>query len=284
MRKSAQKQSFLQKTPLLFDFDEIMPRNTPVFFRESKNELTPLHRHTYVEFFYTLEGVSTHIFNGTRQNVRYGDAYILTPRDIHGFEPIEGEKTRHMDICIEINYFKTLCEYFSPSLCRDFLNGNGISLKLSAETIQKIDRYVPMLFLNTGEDTYRLAAKMLTVILIELIVEHKAEKQLPMPKWLVQLLGDFNSRNNFQTDTSDLIKTYAYNANYMRRIFKKFVGMNMTDYFNRQKMDYAYVLLTSTDKSVEEICEMIGFNNISYFYHLFKSLYSKTPNQVRLNQ
>ena len=273
-----------QKKPLLFVFEEIMPQNTPVYLRNSKNETTPLHRHTYVEFFYTLEGVGTHIFNGKRESVRFGDACILNPNDVHGFEPIEGFDTRHMDICIEINYFKSVCDYFSPSVAPVFLGGNGITFKLSAEKIQKIEGYIPLLFLSPNEEKYKMSAKLLTSMFVELIIEHNAKSKPPMPQWLFHLLGDFNTRSNFQTDISDITKNYSYNANYMRRIFKEYTGVTMTDYFNRQKMDYAYTLLTSTELSVEQICEIVGFNNISYFYHLFKDVYSKTPNQIRKKQ
>ena len=273
-----------QKQPLLFVFEEIMPRNTPVFPRVSKNEITPLHKHTYVEFFYTLEGVGTHILNGKKYPVRFGDACILTPNDIHGFEPVKGAETKHMDVCIEAGYFKSIFDYFSPTQSAAFFNGNAVTFKLSAEKLQKIDHYVPLLFLTPTEETYKTAAKILVSIFIELIIAHSAEKQPLMPDWLFKLLGDFNSRGNFQCPISDITGKYAYNANYMRRIFKEYTGITMTEYFNRQKMDYAYTLLTSTDKPVETICEIVGFNNISYFYHLFKEIYNATPNQIRNKQ
>ena len=273
-----------QKQPLLFVFEEIMPRNTPVFPRVSKNEITPLHKHTYVEFFYTLEGVGTHILNGKKYPVRFGDACILTPNDIHGFEPVKGSETKHMDVCIEAGYFKSVFDYFSPTQSASFFNGNAVTFKLSAEKLQKIDHYVPLLFLTPTEETYKTTAKILVSIFIELIIANSAEKQPLMPDWLFRLLGDFNSRCNFQCPISDITGKYAYNANYMRRIFKEYTGITMTEYFNRQKMDYAYTLLTSTDKPVETICEIVGFNNISYFYHLFKEIYTATPNQLRNKQ
>lgn len=269
---------------LLFVFEEIMPQNTPVYFRISKNEITPLHRHNYVEFFYTLEGVGTHILNGKKEAVRFGDACILTPKDVHGFQPIEGNETRHMDICIEINYFKSVCDFLSPSVADSFLNGNAVSFKLSAEKVQRIDRYIPLLYLSPSEEKYKSAAKILTAMFVELIIEHNSKTNPPMPQWLFHLLGDLNSRNNFLLGISSITEKYSYNANYMRRIFKEYTGVTMTDYFNRKKMDYAYTLLTQTDLSIERICEIIGFNNISYFYHLFKELYNKTPNHVRKEQ
>lgn len=266
---------------LYFVYDEIMPRNTPAFPRVSKNEITPLHRHDYVEFFYTLEGSGTHIFNGKRENVSVGDACVLTPNDIHGFTPIENEPTKHMDICIDINYFKQICDFFSPTLTDRFLSGNGLTFELSAEKIAMFEQYVPNLFLNVGEDAYRISAKILTSMIVELIFACHTDQKPTMPEWIFDLLAEFNYRANFRTPLSEITKKFNYNADYMRRVFKQYTGLNMTDYFNNQKMDYAYTLLSTTKLPVESVCEAIGLNNISYFYHLFKSIYNKTPNEVR---
>lgn len=266
---------------LFFKFDEIMPRNTPVFPRVSKNELTPLHRHDYIEFFYTLEGSGIHVLNGRRESVTAGDACVLTPNDVHGFNPVADKSTKHMDICVDINYFKQVCDFFSPTLTNEFLKGNGMTFELSAEKIAKFEQYVPNLFLSTGENAYRVSAKILTSMIIELIFAFHSEQKPAMPEWIFGLLAEFNSRANFQTPLSDITKKFNYNADYMRRVFKQYTGLNMTDYFNNQKMDYAYTLLSTTKLPIESICEAIGLNNISYFYHLFKSIYNKTPNEIR---
>lgn len=266
---------------LFFVFEEIMPRNTPVYPRVSENEITPLHRHDYIEFFYTLEGTGTHLFNGKKEPAVFGDACVLNPNDVHGFNPVSGANTKHMDICIDINYFKQICDYFSPSVTQRFLEGNGLTFKLSAEKVAKLEHYVPNLFLNTSEDSYRLSAKLLVTMIIELIVAHYSEQSPVMPEWMFNLLKEFTSRENFKRTISDITKKFNYNPAYMRRIFKQYTGLNMTDYFNQQKTDYAYTLLSTTKLPVEAICETIGFNNISYFYHLFKSIYNKTPNEVR---
>ncbi len=270
-----------QKKPLLFVFEEIMPKNAPVFPRDSRNETTPLHKHDYVEFFYTTEGEATHILNGKKYPVKSGDACILTPNDVHGFEPVKGSETRHTDVCVEAEFFRSAFDYFSPTHSAAFFGGNAVTFRISAEKMRQIDHYVPLLFLSPTEETYKTTAKILVSTFIEMIIARGAEKQPPMPKWLFGLLGDFNSRGNFRRSVSEITGKYAYNANYMRRVFKEYTGVTMTDYFNRQKMNYAYMLLASTDEPVEAICENVGFDNVSYFYHLFKNVYNATPNRIR---
>ena len=81
---------------------------------------------------------------------------------------------------------------------------------------------------------------------------------------------------------AELTADFAYNADYMRRLFKRYVGMTMTDYFNKQKMNYAYSMLQNGNQTVEEICEAVGIANMPYFHKLFKDTFHTTPKQVRL--
>ena len=90
-----------------------------------------------------------------------------------------------------------------------------------------------------------------------------------------------NSHDNLAVDLAQIIDHFSYSKEYMRRSFKKYLGMTMTDYFNKQKMLYAYSLLQTTPYSIEKICELIGISNISYFYQLFKKTFRITPHTVR---
>lgn len=275
------QQSCNNPAVLLFDYNEIKPKNAPVFYRVSVNENTPLHKHNYVEFFYSTEGSITHVVNGEKEIAGCGDSCLLTPNDTHKFELIEKEKVKHTDICMDLKFFTKVCDCFSPSLTKKILAGNALHFHLSAEKLANFEQYVTNLSLNEIDDSYRISAQILTTMIIELAFSYLTKKNPTIPEWMVDLLGLLNSRVNIKTPLSDIIKKYHYNENYIRGKFKQYIGTNMTDYFNRQKMNYAYNLLSSTKLPVESICESIGFNNISYFYHLFKSIYNKTPNDVR---
>lgn len=273
-----------EQTILLYDFELSMPTATditPIFSRATNSEYTPLHRHSYIEFFYVYEGSGIHILNGKEQILTRGDAYIMPPNDVHGFPQKDGTIFRHMDIGIKIDYFKKLCDFLSPGLFNDFLNGDSIYFKLSSEQISKFEHYIPYLYLDQTDRTYALSAKALATTLMLLLIESHYIKRPDVPSWLLELLTVLNSRNNFKLELSDLISDFPYNADYMRRLFKKHTGMTMTDYFNRQKMDHAYTLLSTTDASVETICEMVGIDSLSYFYNLFKRVFNTTPGEIQ---
>jgi len=70
---------------------------------------------------------------------------------------------------------------------------------------------------------------------------------------------------------------------YLTRLFKKELGVNIITYINRKRIYTSLKLLKSTDLSIEEIGDLIGLNNTSYFYTLFKKEIGVSPKQYRNN-
>ncbi|MCY9661370.1 helix-turn-helix domain-containing protein [Paenibacillus chondroitinus] len=68
---------------------------------------------------------------------------------------------------------------------------------------------------------------------------------------------------------------------YLSRLFKKETGENFVEYVTRMKMEKAKELLEITDKTVEQIADMLGYENKNYFGKLFKAHTGTVPNAFR---
>jgi AraC-like DNA-binding protein len=64
---------------------------------------------------------------------------------------------------------------------------------------------------------------------------------------------------------------------YFSRLFKKDVGESFSAYVAKKKIDAAAQLLTSTEKPVYEISEMLGFGDCGYFIKVFGKQNGVTP-------
>jgi len=71
------------------------------------------------------------------------------------------------------------------------------------------------------------------------------------------------------------------NPSYFSRMFKKETGETFTDFVIRMKMERARELLDTTNYSVGTICDMLGYDNQSYFIKTFKSAVGVTPMEYR---
>ena len=70
-------------------------------------------------------------------------------------------------------------------------------------------------------------------------------------------------------------------SDYLTRLFKKEMGMNIITYINKKRIETSLELLKVTDLSIAEIGDLIGLNNTSYFYTLFKKETGTSPKQYR---
>ncbi len=68
---------------------------------------------------------------------------------------------------------------------------------------------------------------------------------------------------------------------YLTRLFKKELGMTVIHYMNQKRIYRSLKLLVTTTLSIEEIGDLVGLGNTSYFHALFKKQIGLSPNQYR---
>lgn len=86
--------------------------------------------------------------------------------------------------------------------------------------------------------------------------------------------------------TGDLsLKRFAdelfLNTSYLSTLFKKEVGMTLTDYVNKNRIAYAKKLLKSTTLSIQDIAAKSGIPDIHYFTRLFRREMGMSPREWR---
>lgn len=84
---------------------------------------------------------------------------------------------------------------------------------------------------------------------------------------------------NFQIST--IAEHFSISAPSMRKIFREYTGIGISDYVTNIKMEKAMQLLRETDTNVQEIVTAIGNTDASAFIRLFKKKTGMTPGQYR---
>ena len=70
----------------------------------------------------------------------------------------------------------------------------------------------------------------------------------------------------------------------LSRLFKDLVGQGFKEYITGKRLEMAFGLLQSTDCSVTEIANRVGFENATYFSSVFKKHYGFSPTKVKKNK
>ena len=90
---------------------------------------------------------------------------------------------------------------------------------------------------------------------------------------------------NYKSGTLNEISLRLHQPNYaISALLKKHTGFNFKELLKQRKLQQAEYLLTHTRLSADDIMEMIGYNNSSYFYRIFMEMYGMSPRDYRLSK
>lgn len=95
------------------------------------------------------------------------------------------------------------------------------------------------------------------------------------------IISYVREHTNFPISTSHIAAEFGYNSNYLSGLFKKEIGISLSDFIMRTKLEESCELLLYTKKSILEISEYLCFCSQSYFQRAFKKQYGVTPMQYR---
>ena len=90
--------------------------------------------------------------------------------------------------------------------------------------------------------------------------------------------------NRSYTEPLSLTQISEYinvNPSSLSSEFNAEMGMSLTEYISRLRLEHAQRLLADTDLSVSEIACQSGFANVKYFREVFKKQTGMSPQQYR---
>jgi YesN/AraC family two-component response regulator len=114
----------------------------------------------------------------------------------------------------------------------------------------------------------------ITEDLIKALNRYSMNQYSPIVKMAIEYIQNNKFKFLYAKDVSDAIKI---NRSYLSKKFKEDVGETITNYIHRVKMDLAIELMESNIYKYNEIAELLGYANYSYFSRVFKKYHGKTP-------
>lgn len=102
-----------------------------------------------------------------------------------------------------------------------------------------------------------------------------------IPTWLGLLALEMQKQQNYQEGLNALYRISQKSPEYLCRVFKKHLNKTPTEFINDIRIANAKLALEYTNRSILQICEEVGFDNTSHFYHLFKKDTGLSPKAFR---
>lgn len=295
-KHSIDKSIYTNDKQFIIDSKKILADSQLINIRKHTRFINfPAHKHNYIEFNYVYKGKLTEVIHNKTIELKEGEIIFLNKDITH-----EIEKSSEEDIIINFiirpeffDFILNLSEndniIFSFLLKSLYLNKNNkgeyLYFKVSdekyiKEILEKIimEIYEPRIMSST---TIKLLVGLLIVELIkkpdkiEIYSEDNYDSLM-----LIEVLKyiDNNYANATLFEISEILKQPHYKIS---KLVKKQTNMTFKELLQEKRLNKAKQLLNETDISVVEIISLVGYENLTYFYKIFKEKYGYTPKNYK---
>lgn len=98
-----------------------------------------------------------------------------------------------------------------------------------------------------------------------------SKEQRKTMNWLIFEEISQYIRQHYSTVTiRELSDVFHFHEDYFNRLIKNRTGMTYSSYVQNLRLEMAEQLLRNSDKSIEEIADIVGYQNRGFFYKLFE--------------
>ena len=129
-----------------------------------------------------------------------------------------------------------------------------------------------------GQDRRQYFLSVLPELLYQ-VYHAPTDNMFLFPSWLSLLVEQMEKPSNFVKGLPRMLHLSGVSQEHLNRTFKKYFGLTPTAYINMKRVNYCAELLSEKQADILDACYKSGFNNVGYFYQVFRSVYHCTPKQ-----
>ncbi|NLF28656.1 MAG: AraC family transcriptional regulator [Clostridiales bacterium] len=242
------------------------------------------HYHLEYELSIVLSGVHLLILDGETLRLQTGNILLLRPEEVHSRKmEVPG---KYIAVTLPAAEVDAMARYLGDGMpARMLRSGPPPSAVLSPTEIERYVHRIERVNLFCATDEQRALAE-LRALLVDLCFYRLAgadESASDRTPWLRKLLQGMEKPENIRRGLPAILEMTPYSHEYLCREFKRMMGMTPTEYINGARLNLALRMLQSPEHDIVDICYAVGFESVSYFYHLFKAKFGNTPNRYRKN-
>jgi AraC family cel operon transcriptional repressor len=216
-----------------------------------------------------------------------GDMVFFRPYDRHIYIRSGNNTAKHRDILFQSEFFNSVMDFLGKDFAGSYYSKNlPFKINVPLDKLEELENSINNYYLIKHDNAKEklLSAKFMLIKLFGYFRNNtvlEEEKKNEYPTWLNDLLQQMNMSQLYKEGLPSIMSMFNYNKSYMCNIFKKYMGVTMTDYLNDLRLSYAASQIKLTNSSILYISHEAGFSSISYFNKLFKKKYRCTPKKFK---
>lgn len=259
-----------------------------------------VHKHEFIEMVYILSGTAKHCVDGEYLPVKRGDLFIINAGTPHAFI-VEPEETKN---------FVAYDLMFTPAFFDQSAAGNdGIEVLNGSFMFYSLfsGRQERQPYFSVSGSTYTVFGELFNKIYMEHRGREKGYQEI-IRAYLLQLIimifrmddasGRQTDKNrnhraveyvlgyiktNFDKHISiqELADKVYLSRDYLGRCFRDATGLTISAMIQKIRVEQACYLLSATNRTVADIAASCGFEDMKFFYAVFKKQMGLLPGEYR---
>lgn len=261
-----------------------------------------MHKHEFIEIVYIISGQAIHKVAGKTYDVKRGDLFIINSGTAHVFYESKDSPEPFVayDLMFTPEFFDWSSRGESPtegfnkyfmfySLFSEkkdlppFFSVSGSVHTMFGELFNKI--YLEHRGCEKGyTEIIRAYLLQLVITIFRLEEERMSKAGSSRNKQVINYITDYIAENyNSHISVAELARMVYLSPDYLGKIFRKSTGMTISMMIQKVRIENVCHLLTSTEYTVAKIADLCGFEDMKFFYRVFKKHMGVLPNDYRNN-
>jgi AraC-like DNA-binding protein/mannose-6-phosphate isomerase-like protein (cupin superfamily) len=289
---------YTSKTNFIIESEKFLSKDKMIMVRQHTRFVDfPLHKHDYIEVNYVYNGKLEQTVGGRPILLKKGELLLLNQHIEHEIKACSKEDIV-INFIIRPAFFEFIFSYLSSgNIVSDFLlsslynntqNGQFLYFKVSeAEGLQDLIRKMIHEIMHPTTFSESAIKLYMGLFMIELIknsdrVERKEEASIK--HYLVVESLKYIEEHYKEASLYELAEQLNQSHYGLSKTIKKATSRTFKDLLQERRLEKAREMLEGTDLPIASIVEQVGYDNISYFYRIFKGKFGQTPKEFRANK
>ncbi len=235
--------------------------------------ITREREYPYYTIHYIFDGCGFFHIAGQDYLLKKGDIFLISPNQAHAYRNSSSEPLG----LIWMELSGGMCrELFSSMIHR---HGYTFTDMDSICVLQSMTTLLHALTSTTQPDPHLVSAQVYTALMELLRLAETAPTQ--RNPYVDAALAYIHKHCTEPIRISELADSLHISCAYLIKLFRENVGVAPLKYLHLKRIEYACLLLRTTQMSIEEISNEVGMYDCSSFCHLFKNIRFMTPAKYR---
>ena len=289
------KDLYTSQSNFIIESEKFLNKNKMITVRKHTRFIHfPKHRHNYIEINYVVKGTLTQTVGNETITLKQGELLFLNQHIEHEIKASK-EQDLVVNFIIQPSFFEFIFQYLhGENKITDFLinslynqTQSGQYLYFTVSEVSEIQDIIEKIWMEEKNNTLFLDSTMklyMGLLIIELAKNSDKIKQnteVSTQHYLVveslKYIEDYYKTGALH----ELAGKLKQSSSSLSKQIKKATGSTYKELVQEKRLNKAKDLLETTSFPIRTVVEEVGYDNISYFYRIFKDKYKVTPKQLR---